>query len=68
MKKYNSKFKKAYKKMFKKNPVAANMMILFMDIADENGQFTLEGNKDEQADQLMMLMAARFNDVEEYQL
>ncbi len=65
---YNKKFKKDYKKIFKKDPLAANMMLLFLDLSDENGQFCLEGDEQEQAEQISQLMDARFDDPTGYQL
>lgn len=65
---YNKAFKRDYDKMFKKDPATANMMILFLDIADEKGEFTLNGTKEEQAEQIAILMNIRFENCEEYQL
>jgi len=58
----NKKFKRKYKKLFKKDPLAANTFLLLCELADEKGQ--VETNEQELAE----LMAARFNDPEEYAL
>ncbi len=66
--KYNKAFRKDYKKLFKKDPISANMMLLFMDMADKNGRVIIDGNEEEQATQISNLMNSRFNDPTEYQL
>ena len=59
----NSKaFRRDYDRLFKKNPEAANMLLLLCEIADERGQ--VETNEEE----LAVLMGARFNDPRAYQL
>ena len=60
--KLNRKFKKDYDRLFKQNPMGANMFLLFCEIADDKGQVVT--NEHEIAE----LMAARFNDPEEYAL
>ena len=66
--KYNKAFKKDYNLIFKEDPIAANMMLLFMEIANKEGQVILEGDEQKQAKQISKLMNARFNDPREYQL
>lgn len=56
----NRKFKKKYDKIFKKDPQAANLWLLLCELANKQGQ--VETNEEELAE----LMAARFNDPEEY--
>ncbi len=58
----NRKFKKKYNRLFKKDPMGANMFLLLCEIADDKGQVAT--NEQEIAE----LMAARFNDPEEYAL
>jgi hypothetical protein len=58
----NRRFRKKYKRLFKKDPGAANLFILLAELADEKGQIVT--NEKELAE----LMAARFNDPEEYAL
>ena len=58
----NRRFRKDYDRLFKKDPMGANMFLLLCEIADDNGQ--VETNEAEIAE----LMAARFNDPEEYAL
>ena len=59
----NRKFKKDYDRLFKKDPLAANTLLLLCELADKNGQVFV---KDES--QITELMAVRFNDPEEYAL
>lgn len=61
----NRAFKKDYDKLFKKDPLQANMLLLLYDLADKKGQITFEGDSIEQIQELMF---ARFNDPLEYQL
>ena len=65
---YNKKFKQDYDKIFKEDPLIANTMLLFMDLADGNGRFELPANEDEAATEINMLLFARFENPEEYQL
>lgn len=58
----NRNFKKQYNKIFKRDPAAANLFLLLMEIADDQGQ--VETTEEE----LAALMAARFNDPKEYAL
>ena len=59
----NKKFKRDYKRLFKKDPVGANLFLLLCELADENGQVII---RDEQ--ELGDLMAVRFENPEAYQL
>ena len=56
------KFRKDYDRLFKKDPIAANTLLLLCELADKNGQ--VKTNEARFAE----LMAARFNDPEEYAL
>jgi hypothetical protein len=56
----NRKFKKKYNRLFRQDPEAANFFLLLCELADERGQ--IETNEQE----LVELMAARFNDPAEH--
>ncbi len=58
----NRKFRKKYDKLFKKDPLSANVFFLICELADEKGQVVTD--EKEIAD----LMAVRFNDPQEYAL
>ena len=58
----NRKFKKDYDRLFKQDPMGANMFLLICELADEKGQVVT--NEQEIAE----LMAARFEDPREYAL
>jgi len=61
----NKRFKKDYDKLFRKDPIGANLFLLLAELANEKGQVRLGPNPDEE---LSELMAARFEDPEAYQL
>lgn len=61
----NRKFKREYRKIFKKSPSAANMLLLLCELADEKGRVHL--GPDPEAE-LALLMGARFEDPTAYQL
>jgi len=65
---YNKNFKKDYDKIFKEDPIAANMLLLLFDLADRKGNVEIEGTEEESAVVLSELMNARFEDPEAYQL
>lgn len=58
----NKKFKRKYKKLFKKDPFAANTFLLLCELVNEKGQVVT--NEEELAE----LIAIRFEDPGEYQL
>lgn len=58
----NGKFKKKYDKIFRKDPLAANLFLLLAELADRKGQVVTDEKE------LAALMGARFNDPKEYQL
>jgi len=58
----NRKFKKQYDRVFRRDPVAANLLLLLAELADEKGQVMT----DEQ--ELSRLMPLRFSDPHEYAL
>ena len=59
----NKRFKREYKRLFKKNPLTANMFLLLCQLANEKGEVVI---KDER--ELTELMAVRFEDPEAWQL
>ena len=63
----NKKFKKDYDKLFKKDPLQANMLLLMCELANENGEVIFPKNID-CTKEIGKLMKIRFSDVEEYAL
>ncbi len=63
--KLNRKFRKKYNKLFRRDPLAANMLLLLAELADEGGKVVMPVDEDETLCQLQELMAARFNDPSE---
>ncbi len=61
----NRRFRCDYKKIFRRNPEAANLLLLLCELADENGQVHLGPDAE---GQLALLMNARFEDPTAYQL
>ena len=59
----NHKFKRDYDRLFKKDPIAANTLLILCELANDKGEVFV---KDES--QITELMAVRFNDPEEYAL
>jgi phosphotransferase system HPr-like phosphotransfer protein len=65
----NRKFKKEYDRLFKQDPIGANVFLLLAELADDKGQVKIQGsNEKEVAQELSRLMEARFNDPEGYSL
>lgn len=58
----NRKFKRQYDRIYRRDPAAANLFLLIAELADERGRVVM----DEQ--ELVVLMAARFEDPKAYQL
>lgn len=58
----NRKFRRDYNRLFKREPGAANLFLLLCELADATG--TVEASEEE----LAVLLAARFEDPEAYQL
>ena len=58
----NRKFKKQYDRIFRKNPEAANLLLLMAELANEKGE-VISNEED-----LALLMEARFNNPAEYAL
>jgi hypothetical protein len=60
------RFRRDYDKIFRKDPAAANVMLLLCELADEKGQVRLETPFPEV--EIQRLMAARFTDPRVYAL
>ncbi len=52
----NRKFKRDYNRIYRKDPVAANMLLLLCELADEKGQVNTND------EELAVLFNARFGD------
>lgn len=61
----NRAFRKRYDSIFKKDPLAANMLLLLAELADGEGKVRMP-NPPEEA--IILLMAERFEDPRGYQL
>ena len=65
----NRKFKKEYNRLFKQDPIGANVFLLLAELADNKGRIKIQGsNEKEVGQELTRLMEARFNDPMEYAL
>ena len=65
----NRKFKKEYDRLFKQNPIGANVFLLLAELADNKGRIKIQGsNEKEVAQELSRLMKARFDEPAEYAL
>lgn len=60
--KVNNRIKKEYDRLFRRDPLAANLYLLLFEIADGKGQVVTDEKE------LAVLMAARFEDPKEYAL
>jgi hypothetical protein len=56
------KFRRDYDRVFHKNPVAANLLLLLAELANDKGQVVTDEKE------LAILMSARFEDPREYSL
>jgi len=61
----NRKFKRDYDRIYKKDPVAANVFLLMCELADEKGQVSFTEPAEIEIQRLLM---ARFDDLRAYQL
>lgn len=61
----NRRFKRDYDRIFKKDPVAANVFLLMCELADEKGQVSFTEPAEVEIQRLLM---ARFDDLRAYQL
>ena len=65
----NRRFKRKYDKLFKQDPIGANVFLLLAELADDKGRIKIQGsNEQEIAEEIQKLLLARFNDPEEYAL
>lgn len=62
----NRQFKRRYKKLFRTDPLAANVMLLLAELANDAGEIVF-GNVDP-AVEIQKLMLVRFDDPRAYQL
>ena len=58
----NRKLKKEYNRLFKIDPIIANLFLLLHELADKDGQVKMPADEDEMLEQIQILMQARFND------
>ena len=61
----NRHFRRRYNKMFRTDPLAANVMLLMAELANDDGQIAFAGDP---AVEVHNLMLARFDDPRAYQL
>lgn len=62
----NRHFRRKYDRMFRTDPLAANVMLLLAELADDGGQIIFDGI--DPAVEIQNLMLARFDDPRAYQL
>jgi len=60
------RFRRHYDRLFRKDPAAANVMLLLAELADTKGQVRFETPYPEA--EIQKLMAVRFDDPRAYQL
>lgn len=63
----NRHFRREYDHLFRKDPAAANVLLLLSELADEKGIISFEAAFPTDAE-IKRLMAARFDDPYAYQL
>lgn len=61
----NRRFRRDYDRAYRKDPLAANLLLLMAELADERGDVRLGAHPESE---IQELMAARFNDPRAYQL
>ena len=59
------KFRRDYDRLFREDPLAANVFLLLSELADERGQITFTNPPEEEVQRLML---SRFEDPWAYQL
>lgn len=64
----NRKFRKEYRKIFKKDPLAANLFLLLFELAGPDGKIVLPNDPKAIDKELSSLMQARYEDPEGWQL
>ncbi|NPU86364.1 MAG: hypothetical protein HPY65_17940 [Syntrophaceae bacterium] len=62
----NRKFRRDYDRMFKKDPQAANMLLMLCELANENGEVVMDGPCPEE--EIARLMSVRFPNPRRYSL
>jgi hypothetical protein len=62
----NRRFRRNYDRLFKKNPVGANIFLLLAELGNEHGEIRLEAPSLEI--EIQRLLEARFDDPSVYQL
>lgn len=58
----NRRFRKDYDKLFKTDPMAANLLLLMCELANDRGEVLLPADPEEMDRQLRDLMSVRFED------
>lgn len=62
----NRKIRREYNRLYRQNPLFANLLLLFAELADEKGDVGFETHSPES--EIQRLMVARFDDPLAYQL
>jgi hypothetical protein len=62
----NRRFRRAYNRLFRKNPVGANIFFMLAELANEHGEIRLEAPSPEI--EIQRLLAARFDDPRVHQM
>lgn len=60
------RFKRDYDRLFREDPLGANMLLLLAEMANERGEIRF--NTPDPVDEIYPLMKARFEDLRAYQL
>lgn len=58
----NRKFRREYHRIFKRDPLAANLFLLLVELASPDGTVTLPGDHLAMNEELADLLQARFED------
>ena len=65
----NKRFKRKYNRLYKRDPLAANTLLLLAELANRKGEVRFEATtKEGIAEEIRKLLIARFNDPAEYAL
>lgn len=62
----NRRFRRAYERLFRNDPVGANIFLMLAGLVNEHGEIRLEASSPEI--EIQRLLEARFDDPREYQL
>ncbi len=65
---FNKKFRKKYQRIFKKDPLSANLFLLLCELAGPDGKVILPKDPGAIDQELASLMQARFEDPHGWQL